>query len=317
MATATAARSDTTSTPRLRSPWASQTIAVVAVLTGFVIAGHRLIPDIHGSGSLIDTAAPWLVLIVPVLGVGAILTRSRVAGLALIVPLLVWLAVFGSAWLPRGGGLTQLRVANQNVDADNPRPAQTVRALERTGADVIGLEEVTPASAPAIAATLDGRYPYHVEESTVQLWSRYRISDFTGVDLGLSWTRALRAQISTPYGTVTVYVVHLASARAGQTATRDSTMAALVNRVRNDTSKRLVVIGDLNTASSDRVLGPLTNLLRDTQASAGTGLGFTWPSGFPLARPDHILFRGLTATASTVVETSGTDHRAITAGLRF
>jgi vancomycin resistance protein VanJ len=94
-------------------------------------------------------------------------------------------------------------------------------------------------------------------------------------------------------------------------------MTALVDRVRADASRQIVVIGDLNTASSDRVLSPLTNLLHDTQSSAGRGPGFTWPSAFPLTRPDHILFRGLTATQSTVVETSGTDHRAITAGLRF
>jgi vancomycin resistance protein VanJ len=286
-------------------------------LTAFVIAGHRLIPDVDGAGSLIDTAAPWLVLIVPVLGIGALAARSRVAGAALIVPLLVWLLVFGSAWWPRGGGATQLRVANQNVDAGNPQPAATVRTVENTGADLIGLEEVTPSSAPAIASTLDSRYPYHAEESTVQLWSRYRISDSTGVDLGLSWTRALRADVATPYGAVTVYVVHLASARAGQTATRDSTMTALVDRVRADPSRRIVVIGDLNTASSDRVFSPLTNLLRDSQSSAGSGPGFTWPSAFPLTRPDHILFRGLVATESSVVKTSGTDHRAIIAGLRF
>jgi vancomycin resistance protein VanJ len=94
-------------------------------------------------------------------------------------------------------------------------------------------------------------------------------------------------------------------------------MDALVDRIRTDSSPRIVMLGDLNTASTDRVLAPLARLLRDTQAAAGRGLGFTWPSSFPLVRPDHIMTRGMTATQSSVVDTSGSDHRAITAGLRF
>ncbi len=292
-------------------------LAIIAIVTALVIAGHGLVPDVRGLGSLVDTAAPWLGLAIPVLALGAFLARSKLAAVAIVLPLVVWLVAFGSAWLQSGGGSSDLRVANQNVDADNANPAATMRSVAGTHADVIGLEEVTASSAPVIATTLGDAYPYHVQESTVQLWSRYPISDFSGVDLGLSWTRALRAQVATPKGAVTVYVVHLASARAGQTATRDSTMDALVDRVRTDTSPRIVLLGDLNTASTDRVLTPLAHLLRDTQAAAGRGLGFTWPSAFPLTRPDHIMTRGLTTTQSSVVDTSGSDHRAIVAGLRL
>jgi vancomycin resistance protein VanJ len=317
MATVTAARSVTGGDTGRRTNRAGRVIAVVAVVTAAAIAGHRLVPDIRGLGSLADTAAPWLGLAIPLLAVGALVTRSKLAALAVVVPLVVWLVALGAAWLPSGGGTPDLRVANQNVDADNTNPAATIRNVAATHADVIGLEEVTASSAPVIAMALTDTYPYHEQESTVQLWSRYPISDFSGVDLGLSWTRALRAEVATPKGAVTVYVVHLASARAGQTATRDSTMDALVDRLRTDTSARIVMLGDLNTASTDRVLAPLAHLLRDTQAAAGRGLGFTWPSSFPLTRPDHIMTRGLTATQSNVVDTSGSDHRAITAGLRF
>lgn len=317
MAMATATRSVTDGDAGRRTSWASQTVAIGAIVTALVIVGHRLVPDVRGFGSAVDTAAPWLGLAVPVYALGALLTRSKFAALAVVLSLLAWLIAFGSAWLPSGGATPELRVANQNVDADNANPAATIRNVVATHADVIGLEEVTASSAPVIATTLSGTYPYHRQESTVQLWSRYPISDFSGVDLGLSWTRALRAEIATPNGAVTVYVVHLASARAGQTATRDSTMDALVDRIRTDSSPRIVMLGDLNTASTDRVLAPLAHLLRDTQAAAGRGLGFTWPSSFPLVRPDHIMTRGMTATQSSVVDTSGSDHRAITAGLRF
>jgi len=272
---------------------------------------------VAGFGSLLDTAAPWLGLAIPLLAIAALLMRSRPAALSVLAPLAAWLIAFGSAWFPSGGGPVDVRVASQNVRANNADPAATVRAVAATGADIIGLQEVTDQAVPEIKAALQKRYPYHVAESTVELWSRYPISDFTGVDLGLSWTRALRAEVTSPKGQLTVYVVHLASARAGATATRDSTMNALVDRVRADSASRIVVIGDLNTASTDRILGPLTSLLHDTQQAAGVGFGFTWPSGFPLTRPDHILYRGLHASTAGVIKTPGSDHRAITVGLRF
>ncbi|HZD98575.1 MAG TPA: endonuclease/exonuclease/phosphatase family protein [Micromonosporaceae bacterium] len=317
MATMTAARTVPGGETGRRTSRAGRVLAIVAIVTALVIAGHGLVPDVRGLGSLVDTAAPWLGLAIPVLALGALIARSKLAAVAIVLPLVVWLVAFGSAWLQSGGGSPDLRVANQNVDADNANPAATMRSVAETHADVVGLEEVTASSAPVIASTLGNAYPYHVQESTVQLWSRYPISDFSGVDLGLSWTRALRAQVATPKGAVTVYVVHLASARAGQTATRDSTMDALVDRIRTDSSPRIVLLGDLNTASTDRVLTPLAHLLRDTQPAAGRGLGFTWPSAFPLTRPDHIMTRGLTATQSSVVDTSGSDHRAIISGLRL
>lgn len=317
MSTATATRSVTGGDTHRPPIWIGRTVAIVAIVTALVTVGHRLVPDIRGIGSLVDSAAPWLGLAVPVLALGALLARSKLAAVAVVLALLAWLVAFGSAWLPSGGGTPDLRVANQNMDAENTNPAATIRGVAATRADVIGLEEVTAPSASVIATTLRNAYPYHGQESTVQLWSRYPINDFSGVDLGLSWTRALRAEIATPKGAVTVYVVHLASARAGRTATRDSTMDALVDRIRTDSSPRIVMLGDLNTASTDRILAPLGHLLRDTQAAAGRGLGFTWPSSFPLVRPDHIMTKGMTATQSSVVDTSGSDHRAITAGLRL
>ena len=104
---------------------------------------------------------------------------------------------------------------------------------------------------------------------------------------------------------------------AGHTATRDETLAALASTVRADHAPRLVVLGDLNTATTDRVFGPLTRLLRDAQADAGQGFGFTWPAELPVTRPDHVLYRGLTPTAAGVLHTPDSDHRAVTAGFRW
>ncbi|WP_245675473.1 endonuclease/exonuclease/phosphatase family protein [Micromonospora halophytica] len=289
-------------------------VVLLAGLLAAVLAGHRAVPNVHGFGSLLDSVSPLLGLAVPALALGALLRRSRRALLAVVLPAVVWALAHGGAWLPpAGSGPTGIRVASQNLRAGNPDPAATVAPLARSGADLIALQEVDDGD----RLGLRQRYPHRAAVSTVALWSRYPITDSAGVDTGLGWTRGLRAVVATPHGELVVYAVHLGSARAGDTATRDETVRALARAVRADRAERLVVLGDLNTATTDRVFTPLTRLLGDAHAEAGQGFGFTWPSAVPVTRPDHVLYRGLTPTAAGVVRTPRTDHRAVTAGFRW
>ena len=230
---------------------------------------------------------------------------TRGAGLRHTAALLVAVGAAGAS----------VRVASQNLRVGNPDPAATVGALAGDGPDLIGLQEV--ADGDRVAPVLAGRYPHRAVVSTVALWSRWPIREAHGIDTGLGWDRALRAVVAAPRGDLTVYVVHLGSARAGHTATRDQTVAALADAVRADPAERLVVLGDLNTATTDRVFDPLTRLLRDAQAEAGQGFGFTWPAELPVTRPDHVLYRGLTPTTARVLHTPDSDHRAVTAGFRW
>jgi vancomycin resistance protein VanJ len=296
----------------------SGTAVAAGLLAAALMVGHGLVPNVHGLGSALDTVAPLLVLAVPLLLVLAGATRSRPAALVALVPLVLWAAIWGRSMLPGPDrGAPQLRVASQNLRADNPDPAATARAAAAAGADLLALEEVTADARDAVEAALAETYPYHVLVSTVGLWSRYPIGDHAGVDTALGWTRALRAVVDMPSGPVTVYAAHLGSARPGYTATRDRSVRALADAVAADPAERLVVTGDLNTATGDRVMRPLTDLVHDAQADAGRGPGATWPAALPLIRPDHVLYRGLTASAADVQRTPGTDHRAVTAGFRF
>ncbi|MFK3979821.1 endonuclease/exonuclease/phosphatase family protein [Micromonospora sp. NPDC050397] len=292
-------------------------VAIAALVLAAIIAGHRLIPNVAGIGSMVDSGVPFLGVGIPLLALAALLRRSRLALLAVLVPTLVWAGLFGTAWLPSGaGGDPTFRVASQNLRVDNPAPVATVTTLAGTDPDLIGLQEVGGDSRESVARALRDRYPYQVAESTVALWSRFPVREHVGVDTGLGWNRALRAVVETPRGDVAVYVVHLGSARAGDTATRDRTVAALAATLRREPAPRLIVLGDLNTASTDRAMAPLTDLLSDAQADAGRGLGFTWPASMPVTRPDHVLYRGLTAASANVLRTPASDHRAVTAGFR-
>ncbi|WP_245736797.1 endonuclease/exonuclease/phosphatase family protein [Micromonospora pattaloongensis] len=291
-------------------------IVIAATLLTALLAGHRFIPNVRGVGSLIDSGAPFLGLGVPVLALTALLRRSRRALLAVLVPAVAWAALFGAVWLPDGGGPVELRVASQNLKVGNADPSATVRAVVASDPDVIALQEIAGEARPSVRETLRDRYPHEAEQSTVGLWSRWPIRESVGVDTGLPWTRALRAVVAAPTGDVVVYVVHLGSARAGRTATRDHTVEALSAALRRDGAQRIIVLGDFNTATTDRMMAPLTDQLHDAQAEAGRGFGFTWPSALPVTRPDHVLYRGLTAASAGVVRTPASDHRAVVAGFR-
>ncbi|MBW8483655.1 endonuclease/exonuclease/phosphatase family protein [Actinomadura sp. PM05-2] len=288
--------------------------AAAALAVAALLAGHRLVPG--DAGTLLDTGLPWLGAAVPVLALAAALRRAPLAGAAVAVAAAVWAALFGTAFLPASpsGGRYDLRAMSQNMYAANPVPARTAARLIADRPDLLALQEIR---AGASTARLDAAYPHRVVRGTVGLWSRLPITSSGPVDLGLGWPRALRAVVATGDGPLTVYVAHLGSARPGDTGERDATMDRLAARVRADASGRVLLLGDLNTATTDRKLGALVPALREAQGDAGSGLGFTWPSSFPLARPDHILYRGLDPVDAATARTPGSDHDAVRADFRF
>ncbi|GGP07967.1 teicoplanin resistance protein VanJ [Nonomuraea glycinis] len=288
---------------------------MVSAVVAVVLAGHRLIPVLGGFTAIVESVLPWLGWIVPLLLVAAALARSAVATAAALVPGVVWAVMFGSTLVQSPpGGPSDLAVGTVNVGVRNNASGEAVRAIA-DDLDLLAAQELTPGG-PA-AKQLNRTFKHRYAVSTVGLWSRYPISKRKPLDVGMGWVRALRAVVTTPKGEVTVYVMHLASARPGHTDSRDTSLAQARKLIDADTSERVLLLGDLNTATTDRGMRGLTPPLTDAQAAAGDGFGFTWPAEFPITRPDHILFRGMTATEAGVAPATGSDHRAAVASLRF
>ncbi|MGQ4516106.1 endonuclease/exonuclease/phosphatase family protein [Streptomyces sp. DW26H14] len=294
-------------------------LALVAVLATLVMALHSHIPDTIGNlGSLAETFLPWFGVCVPVILVLALVRRSATAMVALVLPVAVWLNLFGGLIVSKeapGGNLT---VATHNVDADNPDPAGTSRDLVRSGADVVALEELTPTALPTYEKGLADTYKYHAIEGTVALWSKYPMSGTHAVDIRIGWKRAMRAVISTPHGKVAVYVAHMPSVRvkvhAGFTANqRDNSANALGAAISHEPESKVVLLGDLNGTMNDRSLTAVTAQMRSTQGAAGDGYGFSWPASLPMARIDQIMVRGVTPKSSWTLPRTGSDHLPIAA----
>ncbi|TMR97073.1 hypothetical protein EJK15_20260 [Nonomuraea basaltis] len=288
---------------------------VVSVAVAAALAGHQLIPALGGFTPVMESLLPWIGLTVPLLLLAAALARSPVAAAAALVPGVVWAVMFGSTlFRTPPGGPSDLAVGTVNVGVTNSASGEAVRVIAKD-LDLLAAQELT-SGGPA-ARQLNKMLKHHYTVSTVGLWSRYPISEAKPLDVGMGWPRALRAVVTTPKGKVTVYVMHLASARPGHTTSRDASLTHARKLVDADPSKRILLLGDLNTATTDRGMRGLTPPLTDAQTVAGDGFGFTWPSEFPITRPDHILFKGMTATEAGVAPATGSDHRAAIASLRL
>lgn len=320
-------------------PWKrGLVLAASAVLLGLVLLLHAHITDRGGLGSLVETCLPWFGLVVPVLLIGALWRRSVSAVVALLLPGVVWLDLFGGLF---GGGShaasdTDLTVAEHNVAAGNPDPAGTARDLAASGADVLALVELTPEALAPYEKGLAGAYRYHTVQGTVGLWSTFPLSEVQPIDITdfgplaatkpadvkLVSNRALRATVATGQGPLTVYVAHLGSVRLMPrggfwTDSRDRDAQALAEAVAGERNERVVLLGDLNGTTDDRALDGLTSQLRSVQAEAGDGFGFTWPARFPVARIDQILVRGVEPTSSWVLPATGSDHLPVAAGISW
>jgi vancomycin resistance protein VanJ len=212
-------------------------------------------------------------------------------------------------------GATSLTVASENIHAGNAAAGAIATSLAARHPDVIALQELDATSRSAVATALDATYPYSRIVGTVGVWSRIPIGGEQRLDLGLGWDRALWVDLDTPGTPTRIYAVHLASVRPGQYEQRDRMLANLTATLRSDPASRIVVVGDFNSASTDRAFAPLTRVVQEASQS-DLGFGFTWPAKFPVARLDHALTRGLTTVTSTVLPDNGSDHRGILVGMR-
>jgi vancomycin resistance protein VanJ len=284
-------------------------VGVLAAVLSLVLLAHRAVPG--SPGALVESLLPWLAAPILLLTVVAIVTRRAVVIAASLVPAAVWAVLFAPTLTDHGqSGDHDVRIASLNLG--KAAPADALPPVLAEHPDVIVLEEITLAARGTVTKALAAAYPHHTETGTVAIFSRFRLSDAEPVDIHIGWERAVSATVAAPDGSIRVYAAHLASARADMTAERDRTLAALAAAAHADPSPRLVLAGDLNTATTDRQFTALEPL-QDSQEQAGAGFGFTWPAALPLVRPDHILERGLTTRRSWVVRAPGSDHRAVLA----
>ncbi|MGV9266859.1 endonuclease/exonuclease/phosphatase family protein [Kitasatospora sp. NPDC003701] len=292
--------------------------AGLGLLAALALAGHRQLPDLGiGLRSLWESLLPWSAVPAAGLLLWSAVRRAPVAACAGGVLVAVWAVLFGPLLMAgegrqAGDGLT---VVTHNVHADNRDPAGTARALLAAHPDLVALEEVSTTAWSAYQDVLGAELPHHIRSGTVGLWSRYPLAEAGRLVIDPGWNRSLRAEVLSPIGPLAVYVAHLGSVRPTftgfATSHRDRNLAALGSALDAEPLRRVLLLGDLNAATDDHALAPLTDRL----TLARGGFGFTWPAALPLARIDHVLTRDLSATTWTLPATAS-DHLPLAGRIR-
>ena len=301
---------------------ASFIVAGGSLAAALLLAAHSWVPDIAGAGLLLDSGLIWLGAAVPALALLALFARRKRVAVLVLVPALLWSLMFVPglvplAWFAPAPGKLSVSVASQNIEAHSGTGTASAKALAATGANVVAVQEMDATSRTDVRAVLDAHYGHSYQVGTVGLWSSYPILNARPQSFGLGWNRALSAELDTPAGPVSIYVVHAASARPSDHTDRDIMLANLAATVARDDNKRIIAVGDFNAAASDRHFAPIKARLSEPNQDHGLA-GFTWPAWpFPVTRLDHVLTRGLEVTSNTVFPAGDSDHRAVLARMNL
>ncbi|WP_186372451.1 endonuclease/exonuclease/phosphatase family protein [Arthrobacter woluwensis] len=292
---------------------------------------HLMLPG--PAGTFFAIILPWL-WIPALLCVACLPWVQRRARAVLLVPLLAWGLMAAPALIPlqkqaapqaqaqsgaeSGTGSGRITVASQNVKAGSgaDSTARAAGALAERGADVVVLVELDDAGRSAAREMLAERYPHAYTVGTVGIWSRYPLNNTRALGLGLGWKRALAADVETPAGTLTLYAVHAASVRPGEQDARDEMLRDLSQVITADDAPRAVAVGDFNAVAQDPALAGIRSTLAEPSQSTPS-FGFSWPSGLPLARIDHVFQRGLLPQENTMLRAGDSDHLALVASFAF
>ncbi|MFD5350388.1 endonuclease/exonuclease/phosphatase family protein, partial [Streptomyces anulatus] len=115
-------------------------LAALAVVLAGVMAFHRGVPNAVGRvGSLVESFLPWVGVLIVALFVVALVRRSAVALVAVLLPVGVWVHLFGGLLLPAAeNGGRELVVVHHNLSDHNrhrpPTPPAGLAAHAPLGA---------------------------------------------------------------------------------------------------------------------------------------------------------------------------------------
>lgn len=306
--------------PPGKSAWQrGRLLALGSLVAAVLLVAHDVVPNRWGNlGSLVQSFLPWLGLAVPLGILAALLRRSALAILAVLLPLAAWIWVFLPQVRPVDPEPGDLTVVQHNASDTNSSVTGTADVLLAAEPDVVTLTEVSDTVAEQYTQAFGETLPHHETQGTVGVWSRFPLEGATAVDIrpegiDASWDRCVRVVIQREGGAVALFVAHLPSVRLGsggfETELRNASALALADAVDAEESETVIVAGDLNAVLADGAIAPLTNLV----TAPTTGFQFTYPEVFPVAQIDHVLARGATVTEVRTLPRTPSDHLPLVA----
>jgi vancomycin resistance protein VanJ len=235
-----------------------------------------------------------------------------------------------------------LRVATYNMLWVNEDSTSAVAAIQASDADVVALQEVSPAHAKAIELELANEYPYRIIEPRPKAYgngmiSRLPLSACPGAIPDSDWIgEPIVANVRFADQEVTAISCHAAPVRMAA-ASRERQSRALLDFAAQ-AGQPFVLMGDFNSTPMHVAHRILARSMRDVWPRAGRGLGHTFPGrawsraqgdGLPkplrrfvppwLMRIDHVFVTDHWQPVSARVARSdgSSDHRPLVVELRL
>jgi vancomycin resistance protein VanJ len=320
--------------------------AALAYILGLITAAllWSFSPELHWTVTLSNVFAPLfflpLLLLIPV----AALTRSRwLIGVA-AASLLLFAAMFGSLFIPRGEGPAAagrtLRVATFNQFYGAEATGQLVASLARQQADLIGIQELNSELAATLQRDFSDEYPYQLLDPNDGPGGSGIVSRYPFQPLGVEGTPYDPVRVTVDGQDLTFWNVHIHF--SGISRVRSERFFGLPYLRMYDKNGRLtqvqnllwrleqvdgpvIILGDFNTGDREPGYQAMASRFRDVFRETSAGFGFTFPNNkrmgpitipVPLVRIDYIWTRGpLTPLASSVDCNNGSDHCTVIADL--
>jgi len=225
-----------------------------------------------------------------------------------------------------GGEGTRITVMTANILYRHPDPARIVEQIEANRPDIVFFQEYDARAHAILEPLLAGAYPYrvhaaheHAPEEAV--FSRIPLSGVRQalVEKGILNLVAVADVNGTP---VTLQSVHLrAPMGLGHFAVHRAGVAWFKGWLPT-VEGPLILAGDFNSVAHSQTGAMFRGEgLHDAFASAGSGLGWTWPAitvlrHLPGFRIDRVLYRGgIRCERAWVGPAHGSDHRPVYAEL--
>ena len=284
---------------------------------------------------LINYSMPWLlVVLLPMLLLAGSTNRRwllLILALSSIYIILLHLPLF----LPKNPppalpAAFKLKVMSFNVWSRNSDLFELARVIKQENPDLLLLQELPEKAVKELALQLAEIFPdsqdsfLYDSQKLLATFSRYPLVS------GHSETKSSvqKVLVQTPVGLLTVYNIHLLRSvlRRGDHWKRlHDRITGLVSKEIAEISGPVIIGGDFNLTSQTETYRQVSSYLKNAHAQAGSGFGFTFPSGSrklkglltlpPMVRIDHLFYNDslFAYNAATVTDSGGSDHLPIVA----
>jgi endonuclease/exonuclease/phosphatase (EEP) superfamily protein YafD len=280
----------------------------LAGLGGWFVA-NRVLGDRWWWLFILNALALYLFAPLPLLAVAVAIVRQRALWLGLAAAIALFLALYGGLWVhrppPTNLAGPSLTVMSYNVLGYNDCPECVVAAIRASGADLITLQELSPAVAAAIAWDLSSEYRYQIlapKEGVTGLGAISRLPlRATGETLPGTWVGTPQVLALTLDGTRVLVV------NAHPRATNPALPAVMAGTVRERYRQAQTLVAfaqthpgpllypcDCNTADQNDAYRLIATAWHDSWREAGIGWGQTFPGTDSSGHSMRLVLHGFT-----------------------